>query len=188
MIICVSSKTFTMSLVNITQFIEKERQSGTPNEFWKSENISEHRVNTQSVFDNCLTATSYFVSDDQRFKSISESTKSNEGTRNDGNLTGNLEKDLESSANCFPSCDDLDETDYFDSEDEYWDSLRSKNIEEELCAYCLCHHIPRSVEESEYCKFLITENTFAYSFASFKVNTLKHKTDTFSICYRKKTH
>lgn len=154
-------KTLTMSVVNITQFIEKERQSGTPGEFWKTEKNTKHRVNTQSVFDNCLTATSHFVSDDQRFKSISEDAK------NDGQLTGNLEKDSDSGANCFPFCDGLDETDYFDSEDEYWDSLRSKNIKVEICSYCLYHHIPRSVEETEYCKFIITENIFAHCFTSF---------------------
>lgn len=38
--------------------------------------------------------------------------------------------------------DDLDEIDYFDSEDEYWEKSKNKKIEDNLlvCVYCFLYY------------------------------------------------
>lgn len=47
--------------------------------------------------------------------------------------------------------EDTDETDYFDSEDEYWESVRKKRFEDVFCLKCRRHH-PKHSRHGDECK------------------------------------
>lgn len=160
-----------MSLVNIAQLIEKELQRLEPHTFWRDKNIRKWETEKLSIFGNSLTETEtepllheqqseIDFEDKDFFDNLKQDQHSFE-TPGDSDI---LEKENDLS-------DDFDETDYFDSEDEYWDSFINKTIEENTspCRHCLSYHLPRSVhEESKPCTtILILTNTFLV-FIGFK--------------------
>lgn len=153
-----------MSLVNIAQMIEKELQRLEPHTFWRDKNIRKCETEKSSIFGNSLTGTgtepllhekqSEIDSEDRDFfDNIKQDQHSFENAEDDSDI---LETDNDLS-------DDVDETDYFDSEDEYWDSFINKTIEENTspCRHCFSYHLPRSIhEESKTC---IYEETYDLS-------------------------
>lgn len=137
--------------------IEKEMQSGAPNLFWRrtlTDNCI-YEIEEPTVFNNCLTGTTVtFPDNEEESKSEFKSREYSNGIEENQNLSKDLESDLDAllKENIFN--DDVDETDYFDSEDEYWDSLKNKNIEDNpsLCLHCLTYHLPRGIHEYKECK------------------------------------
>lgn len=138
--------------MNVTQMIEKEKQRAAPHEYWRSEkNQSNENEDSEkvSVFDNCLTDTETTLS----FLDLnSENTDLHKGNKH-ADQTKDIEDDSDNIASGSTFFDDLDETDYFDSEDEYWDTLRNKNIKEEVCQHCHSYHLPRSTKDIVPCPF-----------------------------------
>lgn len=132
--------------------IEKEKQRAAPHEYWRSEkNQSNENEDSEevSVFDNCLTDTEATLS----FIDLnSESTDLHKENQH-ADQTKEIEEDSHNIASGSTYFDDLDETDYFDSEDEYWDTLRHKDIKEEICQHCQSFHLPRSTQDEESCPF-----------------------------------
>ena len=127
-----------MSLVHINQLIEKERQKHLPKGFWKHEENSEHDYNDSSVFDNCFT----------------NKTALNDASKKEDNNSLDIEEDTDNSkiGNQFSVdvnklSDDRDETDYFDSEDEYWESITEKEMENVFCPSCQMHHPTLNLKE-----------------------------------------
>lgn len=141
-----------MSLMNVTQMIEKEKQRAAPHEYWRCEkNQSNENEDSEevSVFDNCLTDTETTLS----FLDLnSENTDLHKGNKH-ADQTKDIEDDSDNIASGSTFFDDFDETDYFDSEDEYWDTLRNKNIKEEVCQHCHSYHLPRSTKDIVPCPF-----------------------------------
>lgn len=146
-----------MSLLKITQMIEKEIQSGAPNLFWGKTltDNCKHEIEESNVFNNCLTGITVKFSDKDEDSEIDFKSKeySNDIEENQ-NPSKDIERDLDVLKKEVTFYDDLDETDYFDSEDEYWDSLKNKNIEDNPspCLHCLTYHLPRSIQEYKECK------------------------------------
>lgn len=166
-----------MSLVNNSQMIEKELQRVKPQTFWRDKNIRKSEIEKSSMFYNSLsgTGTESLLSEKQSeinyedrdvFENIREDQHSFE---NEDDASDILETENDSS-------DDVDETDYFDSEDEYWDSFINKTIEENTspCRHCFSYHLPRSVhEERKTCTIiLILISTFVL-YHWFKKNPSK---------------
>lgn len=111
---------------------------------WKENKDSEE----VSVFDNCLTDTEATLS----FIDLnSESTDLHKENKH-SDQTKDIEEDSDNIASGRTYFDDLDETDYFDSEDEYWDTLRDKDIKEEICQHCQSYHLPRSIQDEASCE------------------------------------
>lgn len=139
-----------MAFTNVTQMIEKERQTVAPRDFWRCarEKQIKDKCDDSLVFDNCLTENVLSISSNDQV-----SNKWNEGTdvdkifKHDDNSMKDLEEDSENFASENISRDDSDATDYFDSEDEYWDSFRNKDIKEDLCPRCRFYHLPHSVKD-----------------------------------------
>lgn len=52
-------------------------------------------------------------------------------------------------------CYELDEIDYFDSEDEYWDNFWNKEIREEICFYCYFYYLLCSIYDYVVCKMFL---------------------------------
>lgn len=52
---------------------------------------------------------------------------------------------------------EIDDIDYFDSEDEYWSNFGNKNIDDNLiiCLYCILYYFFWSVNEIKGCKFFL---------------------------------
>lgn len=140
-----------MSLKNVNQMIEKEKQRAAPHKYWRSEeNQSNENENSEevSVFDNCLTDTEATLS----FIDLnSESTDLHKENKH-SDQTKDIEEDSDNIASGSTYFDDLDETDYFDSEDEYWDTLRDKDIKEDICQHCQSYHLPRSIQDEALCE------------------------------------
>ena len=138
-----------MSLVHINQLIEKERQKHLPKGFWKNEENSEHDYNDSTVFDNCLTGVIKSISG-----IYSNKTALNDASKKEDNNSLDIEEDTDNSkiGNQF-SVDvnklsyDRDETDYFDSEDEYWESITEKEMENVFCPRCQMHHPTLNLKE-----------------------------------------
>ena len=150
-----------MSLTNVTQLIEKVNQRAAPNEFWKKGEITIEDNKDSIVFNNCLTGTTVkFPDNEEESKSEFKSREYSNGIEENQNLSKDLESDLDDllKENIFN--DDVDETDYFDSEDEYWDSLKNKNIEDNPspCLHCLTYHLPRGINEYKECKSISKVN------------------------------
>lgn len=148
-----------MSLVNSPQLFEKDRQKGDLHIFWRGKDNTQRKLEQeqQSVFDNCLTE----ISEDSLNEQYETSDFKGEEFCNDIERDINSPKDIKDDVDTVPKesefCDDLDETDYFDSEDEYWERSKNKKIEENpsVCVYCLSYHLPRSVQEHKECKSTI---------------------------------
>lgn len=140
-----------MALINVTQMIEKERQTVVPENFWRCEREKQimDKCDESLVFNNCLTETVSSISyGDQVSDKRNENTGIDKGFKHNNKLMKDLEEDSDNigrSANI--SGDDLDTTDYFDSEDEYWDSLINKDIKDELCPNCRSYHLPKSIKD-----------------------------------------
>lgn len=128
--------------------IEKEKQRAAPREYWRSENNQSNEIEESSVFDNCLTDTETTLS---LVDLNSENTDLHKGNKH-ADRTKEIEEDSDNIASDSNFFEDLDETDYFDSEDEYWDTLRNKNIKEEVCQHCHSYHLPRSTQDIVICK------------------------------------
>lgn len=126
-----------MSLTNVTQLIKKVNQRAAPNEFWKKGEIKIEDNKESFVFNNCLTETNT-PSNNIQDRAVSEENSFNNSLDHVNNVAKadlnnfTLEPDDDS--------EDTDETDYFDSEDEYWESVRKKKIEDIFCLKCLRHH------------------------------------------------
>lgn len=138
--------------------IEKERQTVAPRDFWRCarEDQVKHKSNDSLVFDNCLTETvSSVSSSDQVSDKRNEKTDIDRRFTHDKNLMKDLEEDSDNIVSENISGDDLDATDFFDSEDEYWDSLRKKDIKEKLCPHCRFYHLPQSITDFPLCKFFL---------------------------------
>lgn len=154
-----------MSLVNIAQMIEKKLQKLEPHTFWRDKNIRKCETEKSSIFGNSLNGTETEpLLHEQQSEIDSEDRDVFDNIKQDQHLFENSEDDSDILETENDLCDDVDETDYFDSEDEYWDSFIIKNIEENTspCRHCLSYHLPRSVhEENETCMIiLILINTF----------------------------
>lgn len=135
-----------MAFTNVTQMIEKERQTVAPRDFWRCarEKQNKDKFDDSLVFDNCLTENVLSISSsDQVSDKWNESTELDKAFKHDDNLM----KDLDNIVSENISRDDSDATDYFDSEDEYWDSFRNKDIKEDLCPRCRFYHLPHSVKD-----------------------------------------
>lgn len=146
-----------MAFIKVTQMIEKERQTVAPRDFWRCarEKQNKDKFDDSLVFDNCLTENVLSISSsDQVSDKWNESTELDKAFKHDDNLMKDLEEDSDNIVSENISRDDLDATDYFDSEDEYWDSLRNKDIKEDLCPHCRFYHLPHSVKDivSNACK------------------------------------
>lgn len=140
-----------MATKKVTQMIEKERQSDAPIGFWRSEASSKQKTEEISVYNNFLIRTENRVtSSDRNFKS--ERTVVDNSPAFDSIFRRDLDEDANNVAKGNMFCYELDETDYFDSEDEYWDNLRNKEIREELCPHCHSYHLPRSIHDYAACK------------------------------------
>lgn len=157
--------------MNVTQMIEKEKQRAAPHEYWRNEkNQSNENEDSEevSVFDNCLTDTETTLS----FLDLnSENTDLHKGNKH-ADQTKDIEDDSDNIASGSTFFDDFDETDYFDSEDEYWDTLRNKNIKEEVCQHCHSYHLPRSTKDIVPCKCCYIKCIFSV-FLSSMINVLK---------------
>lgn len=140
-----------MSSVNNFQIIEKERNGDLPNLFWKSEGCSENDTEDSKVFENCLTGISTNVS-------AIDLNVENTHSRNENNIHwSGVEEGNDSITTDCPNnledndfCEDVDETDYFDSEDEYWDTFTNKQTDIEPCPQCLVYHIPYGSLHDKY--------------------------------------
>lgn len=151
---------------NVTQMIEKEKQRAAPHEYWRSEkNQSNENKDSEevSVFDNCLTDTEATLS----FIDLnSESTDLHKENKH-SDQTKDIEEDSDNIASGSTYFDDLDETDYFDSEDEYWDTLRDKDIKEEICQHCQSYHLPRSIQDEALCECCHIYGNFCVIFVTW---------------------
>lgn len=139
-----------MAFTNVTQMIEKERQTVAPRDFWRCarEKQNKDKCGDSLVFDNCLTENVLSISSsDQVSSKWNESTQLDKAFKHDDNLMKDLEEDSENIVSENISRDDSDATDYFDSEDEYWDSLRNKDIKEDVCPHCRFYHLPHSIKD-----------------------------------------
>lgn len=119
-----------MSLTNVTQLIEKVNQRAAPNEFWKKGEITIED-------NNCLTETNTPSNSNQN-RAVSEENSFN-------SHIDHVKKVDKANLNNFTlepgdDSEDTDETDYFDSEDEYWESVRKKRFEDAFCPKCLRYH------------------------------------------------
>lgn len=128
-----------MATEKLSRLIEKKRQSDTPLGFWRSETSSKQKTEEISVYNNFLIGTENGVTPSDR--NLKYESTWQDFDEDAYNVTkGNM------------FCYELDETDYFDSEDEYWDNLRNKEIREELCPHCHSYHLPRSIHDFAACK------------------------------------
>lgn len=126
-----------MSLTNVTQLIEKVNQRAAPNEFWKKGEITIEDNKDSIVFNNCLTETNTRSNSNQD-RAVSEENSFN-------NNIDHVKKVDKADLNNFTlepgdDSEDTDETDYFDSEDEYWESVRKKRFKDVFCLKCRRHH------------------------------------------------
>lgn len=145
-----------MSLVNIAQMIEKEKQMGTPQTYLGSIDNRQHEESL--VFHNCLTKPAIELSHEKvkHWKTDSEDKNDSVVRKHDDISSEDLEEDLDIHPNENESAEESDDTDFFDSEDEYWSNLGNKNIDDNptICPYCFSYHLPRSVNETKGCKFI----------------------------------
>lgn len=126
-----------MSLTNVTQLIEKVNQRAAPNEFWKKGEITIEDNKDSIVFNNCLTETNTSSNSNQD-RAVSEENSFN-------NNIDHVKKVDKADLNNFTlepgdDSEDTDETDYFDSEDEYWESVKKKRFKDVFCLKCRRHH------------------------------------------------
>ncbi|XP_048741504.2 uncharacterized protein LOC125655301 isoform X1 [Ostrea edulis] len=125
-----------MSSVNVTQLIEKEKLTDSPTGFWRNEE-NEEQITTNPVYENRLTETGSDV--------LSANPECQ--TKTDEEVTNTL-KDIEKDSDESPlgsdqqrkredddTVEDADETDYFDSEDEYWETHRDEGYTDEYNEY-----------------------------------------------------
>lgn len=137
-----------MAFIKVTQMIEKERQTVAPRDFWRCarEKQNKDKFDDSLVFDNCLTENVLSISSsDQVSNTWNESTELDKAFKHNDNLMKDLEEDSDNIVSENISRDDFDATDYFDSEDEYWDSLRNKDIKEDLCSHFRFYHLPSRI-------------------------------------------
>lgn len=137
--------------------IEKEMQTGAPNLFWRRTLTDNHipEIEEPTVFNNCLSGTTVkFPNNEEDSKSEFKTKEYSNGIEGNQHLLKDLERDLDVPLKENIINDVVDETDYFDSEDEYWDSLKNKNIEDNPspCLHCLTYHLPRGINEYKECK------------------------------------
>lgn len=152
-----------MSLKNVNQMIEKEKQRAAPHKYWRSEeNQSNENEDSEevSVFDNCLTDTEATLS----FIDLNSESTDLQKENKHADQTKDIEEDSHNIASGSTFFDDLDETDFFDSEDEYWDTLRNKDIKEEICQHCHLYHLPQSKQDIKICKCCYIKGILAYLF------------------------
>lgn len=149
-----------MSLVNSPQMFKKERQKGDLHIFWGGKDNNQRKLEQEqeSVFDNCLTP----IPDDLSLNGQYETRYfKDEEFCNDIERDKNSPEDIKNGLDPVQKenefRDDLDETDYFDSEDEYWEGSKNKKLEDNpsVCVFCLSYHLPRSVQEHKECKSTI---------------------------------
>lgn len=152
-----------MSLVNIVQMIEKEKQIGTPQTYWGSKVNRQHEVEKSLVFNNCLTKAALEVSHEKvkHLKTDPEDKHDSIVRKHDDISSTDLQEDMDINSNKDESDHETDDTDYFDSEDEYWSNLGNKNIDDNptICPYCISYHLPRSVNETKGCKSFLKIKT-----------------------------
>lgn len=141
-----------MATEKVSRLIEKKRQSDTPLGFWRSETSSKQKTEEISVYNNFLIGTENGVTPSDR--NLKYESTWQDFDEDAYNVTkGNM------------FCYELDETDYFDSEDEYWDNLRTKKSERNyvptailiIChvAYMITPHV-RCLYNIEYIMMYIT--------------------------------
>ena len=149
------------SEVNVTQMIEKKHQKNILRNIWRNDENCVEETNETAVFENCLIGISTNVS------AIELNKEFHENAYDDNNQKKNpleAEKDWENTAEedkCSVDvgklCDiDGDDTDYFDSEDEHWETLKRQQIDTEYCPRCLRHHhrsVTMGKEQILSCKF-----------------------------------
>lgn len=148
---------------------EKERQRCDLHIFWGVEDNTQRKLEKeqQSVFVNCLAGNSEELSPKKQYET---SDFKGEGFCNDIERDKNSPKDIKEDFDTVPKeiefYDDLDETDFFDSEDEYWERNKNKKIEDNpaVCEYCLSYHLPRSVHEDKSCKSTVCNYFFLINF------------------------
>eukprot|EP00105_Crassostrea_gigas_P035001 XP_019919149.1 PREDICTED: uncharacterized protein LOC105318975 isoform X3 [Crassostrea gigas] len=127
-----------MSVVSVLQLIEKKKQRGNPEDFWRSKANNDHKADEHlsDVFENCFirTATNNWPVSLSN-KSVSESMKTSGHLAHDLDLATDTNEDTGKDGNEILSSlkgdalmDSVDEVDYFDSEDEYWENLREESI------------------------------------------------------------
>lgn len=155
-----------MSQVNIIQMIEKEKERGAPHTFWGEKDNRNNEIE-ESVFENCLTGTvaESSLNDHQSIiESKSKEYSNDKHLERDKISSEDIEEDSDILTKEKKNTDDSDETDYFDSEDEYWDTLINKTIEynTSACLHCLSYHLPRSVNEYKTCKSLCKTNMYQF--------------------------
>jgi hypothetical protein len=144
-----------MSSVNVTQLIEKEKLTDSPTGFWRKEDDRE-QIPNDPVYNNCLTETG-----------------SDEGTGNDvlsvdlecqarADNVRNTWEDVEEDSDetrLAPEHQqkiveiDIDETDYFDSDDEYWETRKDEGFEEEYSDYP--YHPTQTNKDGRYSKISV---------------------------------
>lgn len=149
-----------MSLVNSPHMFKKERQKGDLHIFWGGKDNNQRKLEQeqQSVFDNCLTPIPDDLSLNEQYETrdFKDEEFCNDIER-DKNSPEDIKNGLDPIQKENEFRDDLDETDYFDSEDEYWEGSKNKKIEDNpsVCVFCLSYHLPRSVQEHKECKSTI---------------------------------
>lgn len=152
-----------MSLVNIAQMFEKEKQMGTPQTYWGSKDNRQHEVEESLVFNNCLTKAVIEYSHEKlkHLKTDSEDKNDSVVRKDDDISSKDLQEDTDINSNKDECDDESDDTDYFDSEDEYWSNLGNKIIDDNptICPYCISYHLPRSVNETKGCKSFLKIKT-----------------------------
>lgn len=156
----------------------KERQRGDLHRFWGGDSNTQRKPEKehQSVFNNCLTGMLEELSLNEQYET--RDFKSEEfcnDIKRDINSPKDIMEDLDTVSEENEFCDDLDETDYFDSEDEYWEKSKNKKIEDNpsVCAYCLSYHLPRSVHEYKDCKSTVCDLLFFYHQLSMKTRRVE---------------
>ena len=135
------------SEVNVTQMIEKKHQKNILRNIWRNDENCEEENNDTAVFENCLSGIAANLSAFELNKGFHENVDND----NDQKLNPlEVEEDRKHTAeedqcslDVGKLCDvDGDDTDYFDSEDEHWESLKRQQIDTEYCPRCLRHHHP----------------------------------------------
>lgn len=176
----------TKYVVSVLQLIEKKKQRGNPEDFWRSKANNDHKADEHlsDVFENCFirTATNNWPVSLSN-KSVSESMKTSGHLAHDLDLATDTNEDTGKDGNEILSSlkgdalmDSVDEVDYFDSEDEYWENLREESIKSNFCMRCNLYHPPHNffgtLESKILCllRYTIKEFLIFFSFLSFIAN------------------
>lgn len=138
----ISANVTKMSSVNNSQLIEKEKQRNSLDFFGTKKANSENKCEESSVFTNCLTGNPTVENNLNASKSEDLQNTQNTPWFDGGKDANKATEEPAFSRSAYKPCN---ETDYFDSEDEYWESLKRKQIHIRFCHHCQGYHPLRDV-------------------------------------------